>query len=83
MSAPRIDFKRLDVRGLIAQGHEPLAVIRSRIDGLQPGQGLVLIAPFLPSPLIELLRSEGFESRVEPGGGSDWIVYFWQEPPLR
>lgn len=79
MNPPRLDFKRLDVRALLARGHEPLAAIRQGIATLTAGQGLVVIAPFLPSPLIELLHSEGFDSRVEPGGGGDWIVYFWRQ----
>lgn len=78
----RIDFQRLDARTLLAEGQEPLPVIRKRIQKLQPGQGLVVIAPFLPAPLIEMLRSQGYQSRVEPGGGGDWIVYFWQEAGL-
>lgn len=78
----RPDFKRLDVRALLARGQEPLSAIRRGIESLGPGQGLVVLAPFLPSPLIERLRSEGFESRVEPGEGSDWIVYFWPENPV-
>jgi uncharacterized protein (DUF2249 family) len=55
-----LTFKRLDVRPLIAQGAEPFATIRARVNGLKPGQGLTVIAPFLPSPLIEKLGSKGF-----------------------
>ena len=72
-------FQRLDVRPLLAEGIEPLPRIRKRIDALKPSEGLVLVAPFLPSPLIELLGSEGFRSRVEKGTGGDWVVYFWRE----
>jgi hypothetical protein len=38
-----------------------------------------LLAKFLPSPLIEFLGSEGFQSKVERGQGSDWLVYFWKD----
>ena len=41
-----------------------------------PGD-LIVIAPFLPSPLIELLGSQGFQSKVERGEAGSWIVYFW------
>jgi len=69
-------FKRLDVRKLLASGIEPLPEIRKRVSALGPEQGITIIAPFLPSPLIELLQSEGFQSRVErqPDGG--WAVHF-------
>lgn len=72
-------FKTLDVRPILATGAEPFTKIRESIEALGDNEGLSVIAPFLPSPLIEKLGSEGFESRVEhqPGGG--WIVQFWRE----
>jgi len=77
MSTPR-KFKTLDVRPIIARGMEPFAEIRERIDKLKPDEGLTVIAPFLPSPLIEKLGSEGFQSRVERGAAS-WAVHFWRD----
>ena len=44
-------FKKLDVRPLIAKGVEPLSAIRSKIDLIKAGEGLTVIAPFLPSPV--------------------------------
>jgi len=80
MSKPS-KFKTLDVRPIIAGGTEPFALIRDRIDRLKPGEGLSVIAPFLPSPLIEKLGSEGFQSRIERGAGS-WTVHFWQDDEI-
>lgn len=77
---PRDQFKRIDVRPLLAKGVEPFPEIRRRADALKPGEGLTVVAPFLPSPLIEILGSEGFESKVERGEGSDWLVSFWKPP---
>lgn len=76
---PMHQFKRFDVREMIRGGIEPFPEIRKRVDTLAAGQGLLLVAPFLPSPLIEILGSEGFASKVERGAGSDWMVYFWRE----
>jgi uncharacterized protein (DUF2249 family) len=73
------NFKTLDVRPLLAEGREPLGEIRSRVDALTPGQGLTVLAPFLPAPLIELLRSEGFESSLERREDGAWAVDFWRE----
>jgi Uncharacterized conserved protein (DUF2249) len=72
-------FKRFDVRDLIRRGVEPFPEIRRRVDALKSDEGLIVVAPFLPSPLVEKLRSEGFASKVERGAGADWIVYFWRE----
>ena len=76
---PLSQFQRLNVRPLLARGIEPFSSIRSRVDSLRSDEGLLLFAPFLPSPIIEKLRIEGFASKVERGAGSDWIVYFWRE----
>jgi len=72
-------FKKLDVRPLIRNGLQPFPEIHRRVDLLKPGEGLIIIAPFLPSPLIERLGGEGFASKVERGEKSDWIVYFWRD----
>jgi len=79
MMPPLSQFKRFDAREYFRRGAEPLSDLRSRVDKLPPDQGLIVIAPFLPSPLIELLRGEGFAAKVEPAQGTDWIVYFWRE----
>ena len=76
---PLNQFKRFDVRDLIGRGGEPFPEIRKRVDALKPDEGLIVVAPFLPSPLVEKLHSEGFASKVERGQGADWMVYFWRE----
>lgn len=77
---PLNKFKRFDVRDRLRSGGEPFSEIRKRVDALKPDEGLIVVAPFLPSPLIEKLGGEGFASKVERGSGSDWIVYFWHAP---
>jgi hypothetical protein len=77
---PMNQFKRFDVRDLLARGVEPFPAIRKRVDALKADEGLIVVAPFLPSPLVEKLNSEGFTSKVEKGGGADWLIYFWREP---
>ncbi len=77
---PLNKFKRFDVRDLLRRGIEPFPEIFQRVNALQTDEGLIVVAPFLPSPLIERLGGEGFASKVERGSGSDWLVYFWREP---
>lgn len=72
-------FKKFDVRTILEQGVEPFPEIRKRVAALKPGEGIAIIAPFLPAPLIEKLRSEGFMSKVERGGDGSWVTYFWHE----
>jgi uncharacterized protein (DUF2249 family) len=78
MMPPRMQFKRFDVREMIRRGTEPFPEIHQRVAKLKAGEGLIIVAPFLPSPLIERLGAEGFASRVERGSGADWMVYFWR-----
>ena len=78
MSMPPLSqFTRLDVRPLLKRGEEPLPVILRQVQSLVAGTGVIVIAPFLPSPLIELLGSQGIRSKVERGEAGSWIVYFW------
>ncbi len=77
MSAPK--FKVLDVRPILARGEDPFQQIRAKVDGLTPTQGLTIIAPFMPAPLIELLKSEGFTSSLERRSDGGWSVNFWRE----
>ena len=76
---PLNQFKRFDVRALLRRGVEPFPEIRKRVDALKPDQGLLVIAPFLPSPLVEKLAGEGFQTKVERGHNGEWIIYFWRE----
>lgn len=66
----------LDVRPLLARGEEPFAVIRSAVAALLAEQTLTIVAPFLPAPLIERLKGEGFAAHVERGEDNAWVVVF-------
>ena len=77
MSAPR--FKTFDVRPNLARNEEPFPLIRSRVDTLKAGEGVTIVAPFMPAPLIELLKSEGFQSSIERRADGAWAVNFWRE----
>ena len=61
---------------MLAKGVEPLPEIRKRVAALEPNEGLTVVAPFLPSPLIELLKSEGFGARIERQPDGSWAVQF-------
>ena len=74
---PLKKFKRLDVEPLLEQGEDARATILRRVRALDSEDGLLVSAPFLPSPLIEMLGGMGFASKVEPGGNGSWLVYFW------
>lgn len=66
----------LDVRPILEQGDDPFATIRARVDALGAGETLTIVAPFLPAPLIERLKGEGFEVQVERQTDDVWQVNF-------
>src|SRR5262249_46891923 len=72
-------FKILDVRPILVKGVEPFSKIRDSIVAAGPEEGLWVIAPFRPAPLIEKGGGEGFKSRVERKMGGGWRVIFWRE----
>ncbi len=72
-------FQKLDVRPVFQKGGEPFPVIMAKVEALLPGEGLELTAPFMPAPLVELLGSQGFESKMERGDDGSWICWFWKE----
>lgn len=74
-----MNFKKFDIRKMLNEGMEPFPHIRKKVDSLKQGEGIAVVAPFLPSPLIEILRGEHFASRVERNADGSWITYFWRE----
>lgn len=57
-------IKEFDVRPIIDGGEDPLKLIIKKIKSIQPGEALKIINSFEPTPLILLLKKQGFESYV-------------------
>lgn len=66
----------LDVRPLLASGRPPIATILNAINRLQPGQSLLLLAPFQPLPLYEMLGERGFTPEAREREDGTWEVLF-------
>ena len=49
------------------------------IDSLAEGEALLLLTPFLPSPLIERLQGLGFDARPERRPDGSWQTRFERE----
>ena len=69
-------FRTLDVRPIFKRGGEPFSVITKEVASLKPEEGLILITPFLPSPLIEYLKNSGFEARPQSQADGSWQTIF-------
>lgn len=66
----------LDVRPDLRQGHDPFAKIMQTVGQLAAGQELLLIAPFEPVPLYEVLAQRGFAHAAYQVAPSEWRVTF-------
>lgn len=75
--------RTLDVRAMMVRGEEPFVPIMQAVAALGPDDDFVLIAPFLPSPLIEKLQSEGFQARPERRVDGGWQTYFVRKQASR
>lgn len=55
----------IDVGRLLAQGGDPLSTLTTTAATVPAGRGMVVVAPFDPVPLRDLLAGEGFENHAE------------------
>jgi len=69
----------LDVRPLLSAGEEPFGAIMAAKAQLQPGQPLLLVAPFAPEPLFALFAAEGYTVVSEEKTSGEWHISF--QPP--
>ena len=66
----------LDVRPTLAAGGEPYSMIMEAVDGLAPGEALVLRSPFEPTPLHRVLAGMGFRHVVRELAPDDWVTEY-------
>ncbi len=72
-------FRTIDVRPMMARDESPFPAIMAAVAGLKDGEGLCVVSPFLPSPLIERMQASGFEARPERRVDGAWATFFWRE----
>ncbi|MBI2265685.1 MAG: DUF2249 domain-containing protein [Armatimonadetes bacterium] len=73
---PDIPWKDLDVRAIIASGQEPFDLIMETVKGLSAGEGLHLVAPFEPAPLLRILAGKGFSHALMEEEGAFHVYFF-------
>ncbi len=54
--------KKLDARELLERGEHPVGQVLEEVKEFEKGQIYELITPFLPAPLIDRIKSQGFEA---------------------
>jgi uncharacterized protein (DUF2249 family) len=66
----------LDVRPELAKGGEPFVRIMEAASAIRPGGSLVIIAPFEPVPLYDVLAARGFAHETVKVAADEWAVRF-------
>jgi uncharacterized protein (DUF2249 family) len=66
----------LDARQIIEQGGHPLDRVMQGVEEIKSGEVYELITPFVPTPLIELVKQRGFEAHCTTVGPSECRTYF-------
>ncbi len=66
----------LDVRPDVESGGEPFMRMMEAASTLQPGKTLVIIAPFEPIPLYDVLAARGFSHETAMVADDEWVVRF-------
>ena len=68
----------LDVRQVIESGKDPLNLIIQKVKTVQSGQVLKIINTFEPTPLMSLLKKQGFESFADNISDDLIETYFYK-----
>jgi hypothetical protein len=69
----------LDVRPTLANGGEPFEAIMTAAAGIQPGETLVIVAPFEPAPLYGALGAQGFAHATQRVAADEWVAQFTRD----
>lgn len=68
--------KILDVRPDLESGGEPFVRIMEAAAAINSGGTLVIIAPFEPVPLYDVLGAHGFSHDTARIAADEWVVRF-------
>jgi uncharacterized protein (DUF2249 family) len=68
----------LDVRPIIEAGEDPLSLIVEKVKSIPKGSALKILNSFEPTPLISLLKKQGFESYVDTINDQLVETYFYR-----
>lgn len=68
-------LETLDADAMLDAGEHPMGRVRTRAGALEPGQILALKSSFRPTPLIDLLRQDGFLTYTAVESKGTFLTY--------
>lgn len=72
LSAPKVV---IDGSAILADGGSPLEDVLAVVDTLRAGEGLIVRAPFDPTPLRGLLEQMGLRTAAAPWTDGHWRAF--------
>ena len=69
-------FLTLDAKPMLDAGEHPVAQVMEDLKQMPHGKIYVLLAPFVPAPLIDKATSLGFKHWLDQRDSSNYTVYF-------
>ncbi len=69
----------LDIRGMLAEGEQPVNQIIADLRALNQGDIYKLVAPFLPAPVVDKASSLGIAHWVTQKNDQEFTIYFCRE----
>lgn len=60
-----VNIQEFDARPIIEAGEHPMNEVIQKVNELEPDELLKLITPFVPAPLIEIVKGQGFQGWSE------------------
>jgi len=75
---PECVVKTMDARPMLEAGEAPIKLVLEALRQLTPGQCLELVTPFLPAPLMDAAKKQGFEA-WSTGKEELYRTYFTQK----
>ncbi len=73
---PEMVVSTIDIREMLNRGEQPVHEVLSSIQKLNDQDILVVIAPFVPAPLLDKSLSLGYKHWLEKKGAGEFWVYF-------
>lgn len=76
----REPIRTLDARPIIEDGGHPLPQVLKALEGLPRGEVFCLVTPFVPEPLLDVVRSRGLQVWTAPRGPDGSIRSYFTCP---
>lgn len=71
--------KRFDARSMIEAGQQPMGRVLTQVKELSAGEIYELTTPFIPAPLIDMVKKKGFAAWTKPASPNTFLTYFCRQ----